>query len=387
MWNTARELMLAACLLLQCAPAAPAGRAPDRPAPAPYLLAAEDVITINVVSFPNLSSQVVVPPDGSITVPLLDPVDVTGRTTLEVAQLLTEKWRRFIRNPSVSVALAQKRRESVLVYGQLARAGVVEYRAGKHVLEALAELGGPLPSADLSKVTLTRKSGHKRVLDLSEPEAQAYGGNDPVLEIGDVVYVPERRTKVAVVGEVMRPGSFDHRDDMTVLDALTAAGGVRMETADLPAASLSMGGKDVRLDLDAMLRRGDMTQNTVLARGAMINVPELRNRTYVFGAVARPGYYAQKEGDRVLDALNAAGGPLPSADLREVHVVHIDRGTSSAVVDRADVEKALRKGDMACNRPLSIGDVVYVPERRKRFEFRDLIGVLSSVSIIDSAYR
>lgn len=387
MWMIAREIALAACLLLQGAPATPAGTAQGQPAPAPYLLAAEDVITINVVNFANLSSQVVVPPDGRITVPLLDPIDVTGKTTGELASLLAEKWKRFIKNPSVTVSLTQKRRESVLVYGQLVKAGVVEYRAGKHVLEAIAELGGPLPSADLTKVSLTRKGGEKRILDLSKPETKAFGENDPVLEVGDVVYVPERRTQIAVVGEVARPGSFDFRDEMTVLDALTAAGGVKMETADLAGASLSMDGKDVRLDLDAMLRRGDMAQNVVLTAGARISVPELRNRTYVFGAVARPGYYAHKEGDRVLDALNSAGGPLPTADVRSVHVVHIDRGKNSAVVDKVDLEKVLKKGDMTANAPLSIGDVVYVPERKKKFEFRDFIGVLSSVNIIDSTYR
>src|SRR5690349_11545237 len=50
--------------------AAPIRTSPEQTALAPYLLAAEDAIAINVINFPNLSTQTEIPPDGKITVPL-----------------------------------------------------------------------------------------------------------------------------------------------------------------------------------------------------------------------------------------------------------------------------------------------------------------------------
>src|SRR5262249_11271365 len=154
----------------------------------------------------------------------------------------------------------------------------------------------------------TRKSGEKQTLNLSRPETRGGTDVDIQLQAGDVIYVPERRTQITVVGEVNKAGSFDYKDDMTVMDAIGLAGGVRPETADYNAATLIHDGKESKLDLDALLRKGDLAQNIRLVAGDRIMVPEFKNRTYTFGAVAKSGYYPFKEGDRVMDALNASGG-------------------------------------------------------------------------------
>ena len=74
-----------------------------------YQLGPEDTINIQVIGHQQLSVQMVVPPDGKITVPLLDPIDVTGKTTQELSSLLADKWRKYIVNPSVTVSLSAKR--------------------------------------------------------------------------------------------------------------------------------------------------------------------------------------------------------------------------------------------------------------------------------------
>lgn len=354
--------------------------------PPPYLLAGDDVIGIAVVNFPNLSSQLVIPPDGKVTVPLLEPFSVLGKTTDEVAKLLTEKWKKYVINPSVSVSLTTRRKENVLLYGFVLRAGTVEYKAGKRITEALAEVGGAPLQGDLSQVTLTRKSGTKLTLDLSHPEKKSGTDVDVVLEAGDVIYVPERRTQISVVGEVNRPGSFDYKEDMTVLDALQQAGGIK-ETADLGAARLAKDGKDGPLDLDALLRHGDMVMNVRLAAGDRLVIPEIRNRTYVFGAVGRPGFYIFKPNDRILDALNGVGGPLADADIGKINVIHINKDKTKADVKQVDLNRFLKKGDLKFNEPLDAGDVLYVPYKKKAFQIQDLFGILSGFSLIDSTAR
>lgn len=354
--------------------------------PSPYLLAADDVLTIKVINFENLSTQLTVPPDGKIVVPLLDPLPVTGKTTEELRQMLIEKWRKYVINPSVSVTLTSKRRENILFYGRVSRTGTVELRTGLRLVEALAEVGGTAPDAEPSKLTLTRKTGERLTLNLSKPETRGGTDVDVPLMAGDVIYVPERRTQIAVLGEVNRPGNIDYRDEMTVLDALTAAGGVR-EMAELTGTTLRRDGKEEKLDLEALLRRGDIAINRQLKPGDRLMIPEIRNRTYVFGAVATPGFYNFKPGDRVLDALKGSGGPTREADLGRVSLVHIDRAKNTAVVQPINVDKALKRGDLTGNVPIEAGDVLFVPDRRKGFGIQDMFGVLSGLNLVDGFAR
>ena len=349
-------------------------------ASAPYLLAADDSLSIKVVNFDNLSTEAVVAPDGTIAVPLLGPVNVTGKTVAEVARLLTTQWREYVVSPSVSVSLTQKRKQDdVMFYGNGAKAGAEPFRPTLHIIEALAELGGA-PAGDLSAVTLTHADGQSRTLDLSHPETKGGTDADVLLRPGDVVYIPERRDQFSVLGEVTQPGSFDYKDDMTVLDALTKVGGVK-ETADLANASLVHDGRERPLDLDALLRKGDLSINTKLASGDRILVPEIHNRTYVFGSVGHAGYYTFKPGDRVLDALNASG-PTPDADLSKVNVIRVDKAKNTAKMARVDLKKFLTQGDMTGNVPLQPGDVLYIPDKHKTFSFQDVLGMASSLSVV-----
>ena len=354
-------------------------------APNTYLLAADDVLSVKAVNFPDLSTEVTVSPDGTITVPLLPPLLVTGRTTTDIARLLARQWDEYVVRPTVGVSLVRKRAQSVLVYGSIARAGTIEYHPLLRILSALAENGGAAPTGDLAAVTVTHPDGTGQTLDLSRPETKGGTEKDIILQAGDVIYIPERRSQFSVVGEVGRPGSFDYKDEMTVLDALTQVGGVK-DTADLAGATLVHGGTERPLNLDALLRRGDLSGNARLSPGDRILVPEIHNRTYVFGAVGHPGYYAFKPGDRVLDALNAST-PDHEADLARVNVIHVDKAKNTAAVNTVDINKVLTKGEMQANVPLQAGDVLYVPDKRHKIGFQEGLSALSGLSVVSSATR
>ncbi len=372
---------LALLMVLQC-PGAVLSQETTVPA---YVLAPDDVVSVMVVNFPNLSTQATVLPDGTISVPILGSVKASGKTTEELAQYLAKEWDRFVVRPSVTVSVTQKRKAAVVVNGFAARLGALEYRPGMRLSDALAEVGGASPAGDISKVRVTRRSGESQTYDMTDFPRLAGTERDVLLQEGDVIFVPERRTQVSVIGEVLRPGSFDYRDEMTVLDALGLAGGVR-DSADLHAATIEEDGVERKLDLDALLRRGDMSVNAKLKPGARIMVPEWQNRTYVFGAVARPGFYPYKEGDRILDALNASG-LAQNAEMREVRVIRVDKSKGEAVVTRYNLEEFLKDGKMEANAMLSAGDVVFIPDRKRGFQWQDAFAVMSGIGLIDQTIR
>ncbi len=353
-------------------------------APAGYALGAGDVVSIQVINFPELSvQQATVPPDGKISVALLGALPVAGKTTETVARTLTRKWGDYVVNPSVSVLLVQKRKETIQVFGAVTRPDTVEFQPDLHVLEAVAKAGGFDPQSDPSTVTVTHRNGQRQTVNLSHPEIKGGTDQDIILTPSDVIYVPQRHTQVSVLGEVAKPGNLEYKENMNVLDALSGAGGASL-TADLSGATIIHNGRQQPLDLNGLLRRGNMSANVALAPGDSIVIPELHNRTYVFGAVAKPGYYAFQPGDRVLDALNGSGGPLQTADLGKVNVIHIARDKQTATTQNVDIGKFLTKGDMQANVPLAVGDVVFVPDKKHG---TNALGVLGGLGLIANTAR
>ena len=363
-------LVLPALMATAFSLACPAGTRAQQPSPqkprttaAPYLLGTDDVLSIQVLNFPELSvPQATVPSDGSITVPVLGSLPVAGRTTAQVARTLTKKWSEYVVSPLVTVTLTQRRRQSVQVYGSVTHAQAVEYRPDLHLMEALAEAGGAAETGDLSQVSVTHKDGVIQTADLSDPQTAGGTAQDLALAPDDVVYVPPRHMQISVLGEVAKPGSYAYKDKMTVLDALTDADNVNQATADLSHATLIHDGAERPLDLNALLRQGQVANNVALAPGDRIYIPELHNLIFVNGAVGHAGYYAFKPGDRLVNAITGSGGTIAGvSDLKYVTVVHQGTQAGTVVAETVDFGKFLQHGDMSVNLPLQPEDAIYVP--------------------------
>ncbi len=364
----------------QVMPAAASAAASATPG---YQIAPGDVIGVSVVNFPNLTtSQAMVTPDGTISLPLLDQVSVTGLTQEQVTRLLVRKWRKYVINPSVTVSLVQKHAQTVVLNGYLTRTGVLDYKPGLHLLDALAQMGGALPAADATRAVLTHPDGTKVPLDLSHPETKAGTEVDVVLQPGDILYMPQQEGKVSVTGDgIKQPGSMYYKENLTLLDAISASGGVNPDTADLPAATLTRNGADKKIDLQALLKAGDPKADVLLASGDIINIPELHNRTYVFGDVSRQGYYYYKLGDRILDALNSAG-VAPDADTGKINVIHTNKDKTFSQMVRVNADEFLLHGRIIGNPAVQPGDSLYIPRKHEQFNGNTILQVLGGVGAV-----
>ena len=332
-------------------------------ASAPYLLGANDVLSIQVLNFPELCiPQITVPSDGKITVPVLGAMPVAGKTTEQVAKTLQSRWSEYYVGAFVTVSLLSQRHQSIQIYGSVTHPQAVEYQPGLHLLEALATVGGAADTGDLSQVSVTHKNGVTQTADLSSPATVGGTPQDIALLPDDVVFVPLRHMQVSVLGEVVKPGSYVYKDKMTVLDALTDADNVNQATADLSNATLIHNGTERSLNLTGLLKGGQIADNLPLSPGDRIFVPVLHNRIYVDGAVGHAGYYAFQPGDRLVNAISGSGGTLAGvSDLKKVTVVHQDKVHNVVVAQTVDFGKFLQHGDMSVNLPLQPDDAIYVP--------------------------
>ena len=354
--------------------------------PASYTLGIDDVVSVLITGFPEQSMpQVAVGPDGTITLPLLNAVNVVGQTPAQLQTRLTAAYRKFIVRPIVSVSLLKKRPQFVTFSGFVGRTGPAEYRPGQRIIEAMAVNGGIPPTGNAAAITVQHSDGQTQTLDLTHPETKADSPQNIVLQSGDVVYVPEQRSQILVTGFVPKPGPIPYKEDMTVQDALALSGAPSAEAADLSNATLTHDGREYPLNLYALLYQNDQKNNVKLAAGDVLNVPELTNKVYVYGGgISHDGFYAFKPGDRLLDAIKATI-PAPGADLAKVTFAHLDKKANEVTGTTLDVQKFINGKEkspekrMALNPSLKIGDIIFIPVKGPGGGFLQNLGPISTV--------
>ena len=108
-----------------------------------YRIGVEDVLRVVVWKEPELSMSVTVRPDGRITLPLVDEIEVEGRTPREVRSVLTERLGTVIRDPNVTVIVERINSFKVYFIGEVASRGVVQFFRPTRLLHAIATGGGP----------------------------------------------------------------------------------------------------------------------------------------------------------------------------------------------------------------------------------------------------
>lgn len=167
-------------------------RAPEANAgPSEYRLGPEDVIDVFVWKEPDLTTTVVVRPDGRISLPLANELEASGKTTVQLQQEITEKLRQFISEPVVNVMVKQVNSLKISVLGEVRKPDVYRIKNRVTVLDAIAMAGGFTDLAKTSRVIVLRNapSGPQRI-KINVKQAVAEESKAPFyLQPLDTVYV------------------------------------------------------------------------------------------------------------------------------------------------------------------------------------------------------
>lgn len=207
-------------------------------AAADYPIGPGDLLSIEVLEAPDLKTDTRVNSQNAISFPLLGKVDIGGLTTQEAEQrireLLTEK---YMNDPHVVVAIKEYRSQRVAVIGSVKNPGTYELLGKGNLLDALALAGGLSEKAsEVAYVSRKNTQGQEKSVQIDLNELLNEGKVDLNIPIhmGDVVYIPEAGV-VYVDGAVQHPGSVPVKQNMTVSQAITAAGGLSKvaETSDV----------------------------------------------------------------------------------------------------------------------------------------------------------
>ncbi len=159
-----------------------------------YRLGAEDVIDVFVWKEPELSTTVVIRPDGKISLPLANELEASGKTAAELQAEISERLRRYITEPIVNVMVKQINSLKISVLGEVRKPDVYRIKNQVTVLDAIAMAGGFTDLARPTRVVVLRNtaSGPQRIkINVKQTVADA-AGQPFYLQPQDTVYVEGR---------------------------------------------------------------------------------------------------------------------------------------------------------------------------------------------------
>ena len=223
-----------------------------------YKIGPGDILSIIVWDHPELTTPAgqyrsadqagtVVTEDGTIYYPYVGTLQVAGKTTRQVRDLLASRLSKFIEKVQLDVRMAAFRSKRVYVVGEVIKPGLQEVTdIPMTVLEAVNRAGGFGPEADHSRVLLTRKGTTYRVDIQAMYEAGATEQN-ALLEPGDILNVQDRSfNKIFVLGEVAKPGSLIMtKRRSTLAEALSDAGYIAQDRSNPKWIYVMRGDSDV----------------------------------------------------------------------------------------------------------------------------------------------
>jgi polysaccharide export outer membrane protein len=247
-----RLIVVTFTLLLAAAPRAaqaptspPPSKAPAQALAAPgesqanYVVGPEDILAVTVFNETQLSGRYRVENDGHFSYPFLGRIKAGGATVAEVAATLRARLADgYLRNPQVTVDVEQFRSQSVFVIGEVRSPGKYMLSGAVSLIEALAQAGSATAQAGGEVLILHPKDGARGAgattperldadvqrVNLHEIETGRLSKNVTIRD-GDTIFVPKAE-RFFVTGFVRTPGSYTLEPNMTVLQAISMAGGV-----------------------------------------------------------------------------------------------------------------------------------------------------------------
>lgn len=214
-----------------------------------YRIGIGDLLDVRVLNHPEMSRKMRVEGTGIIRVPYVGEIPATCLTETQLSQIITEKFRKYIREPNVDVFIEEYNSQPVAVIGAVTSPGRFQLRRRVRLIELLTYAGGPRQGVASPTLHLIR-SGEKDACstDVTTPSTDQEppipqlisfklkdlltGSTDANLYVqpGDIISLPEAE-QVFINGYVMKPGPLPLNTNMTLTQAIGMAGGYMPEAS------------------------------------------------------------------------------------------------------------------------------------------------------------
>lgn len=208
----------------------------------PFRIGINDVIDIQFFNKPQLNRTMRVGADGTISMPLLDQnVVALCKTEAELSEILTAMYKKYVRQPYISVFVREYSSQPIAVMGKVEKPGAFQLLRKMRLVEALSLAGGPskeagakiivthtatearceLPKENQSDEDVNGLFASYRLKDVVEGKDAA----NPWIRQGDIITVLKSE-QIYVVGNVDKPQAIELDQPKTLTQAIAAAGGM-----------------------------------------------------------------------------------------------------------------------------------------------------------------
>jgi len=245
-----------------------------------YLIGPGDVVEIVAPVYPEIVGEQTISPEGVMTVYPVGGVTVGGLSRNEAEVRLKAALAKYFSPLSLTLRIKSFENNQVLVLGKVTTPGVVKFRSRPNLLEALAKSGALSPAGTdrrISRCDIIRGKDQIIRISIDELLKGTSGGRNIDLANNDIIYIPENDdNNIYVMGEVAKPGVYEIRTSMSLLNAVMQAGGPTENAVTseiLLVRDRNKGGEPLKVSLDRLVDSADFSGNVLLARNDIVFVP------------------------------------------------------------------------------------------------------------------
>jgi polysaccharide export outer membrane protein len=241
-----------------------------------FIVGPEDVLDVQVWDNRDLNQVVFVRPDGKTSLPLVGEIQAAGKTVQQLQDYLAAVYAKTVKGAAVTVIIRDIKSRPVYFVGGFGRPGALQLmRDNLTLMQAVALVGGVAQTADSEKGFILRKD--KLIpIDFTKLVQKADLTQNVILEPGDTIVAP-LADLVYMQGELRAPGAVKYTQDLTLVRAVTQAGGLTPLAAGGRVDILRGKGEKrerIRVDVDKMMRAPDENKDVQLKPDDIVFVPQ-----------------------------------------------------------------------------------------------------------------
>lgn len=327
--------------------------------PANYRLGAGDKVLIDVWGASQESFELIVSPDGMVVVPGVGPIKVGGLSVQQATSTVKTKLGQYYSDCSISLSVGETRSIQVQVLGEVTMPGTYTLSSLSSAFNALYAAGGISEIGTLRNIKVFRSGKQISTIDVYDYLLNGNAAGDVRLQDNDVVLVGPYDCLVNVRGKVKRPMWYEMKNNESVKQVLTYAGGF---AGDAYTKNISLTRKqgteysmhtveEFQMSNFQLKDQDSIFVDSVLARFS--NMVEVR------GAVKHAGQFQLGGSIQTVRELLLAADGLREDAFRTRAVMHREKDDLSLEMVSVDLE-AILEGS-AADIPLKKNDVLYVP--------------------------
>ena len=335
------------------------------PTPKSYKLGPADEVVIDIWGNNQTTIRQTISPDGTINIPDLGIISISGMTVNEADSFLRRKLGQIYSvdgedaKSEIKLTLGSVRTIQVNVMGEVAVPGTYFLSSLSNLYHALYRAGGVSDLGSLRDIKLVRQGKTVATVDVYDLILNGKSPDTIMLEEDDIIIVPSYGSLVSLAGNVKRPMTYEMKGSETISDLIGFAGGFTGNAYKENLCVIRQNGKEYQVfTVDApdyssfVLKDGDQ-----LTVGQMLD--RYTNRLEIKGAVYRPGIYQLGNGVNTVTQLIAKADGLRGDAFTNRALIHREREDHTLEVLSVDI-KAIMNGT-AHDIDLKKNDVLYIP--------------------------